>query len=119
IWPDPLMTAGGSSLIHDVLKRAGLHNVFGDLPMEGPRVNVESVIRAKPEIIIIPTENRNIEEREKFWKQWLGENITVISVHADLLHRPTPRLIDGMEELVKKIAELNLKHDEQQVNRRD
>lgn len=106
IWSDPLMTAGGSSLIHDVLSRAGLHNVFGDLPMEGPRVNVEAVIRAKPEIIIIPSENRNILERKKFWKKWLGEDVTVISVHADLLHRPTPRLIDGMETLMKKIAKL-------------
>ncbi len=106
IWPDPLMTAGGSSLIHDVLSRAGLENVFGDLPMEGPRVNVEAVIRAAPEVIIIPTENRNISERKRFWKRWLGEDVTLISVHADLLHRPTPRLIDGLEELIKKTAKL-------------
>ena len=96
-------------LIHDVLQRAGLYNVFGDLPMEGPRINVEAVIRAKPEVIIIPTENRNIAEREKFWKQWLGEDVTVISVHADLLHRPTPRLIDGMEALMGKMAKLPIR----------
>jgi ABC-type Fe3+-hydroxamate transport system substrate-binding protein len=106
IWSNPLMVAGGGSLIHDVLSRAGLENVFGDLPMEGPRVNVEAVIRAAPQVIIIPTENRNILERKRFWKQWLGEDVSVISVHADLLHRPTPRLIDGLEELMEKISGL-------------
>ncbi len=104
IWFDPLIAAGGGSRIHDVLNRAGLENVFAELPMEGPKVNVEAVLRAAPEVIIVPTENRNVAEREKFWKQWLGEDITVISVHADLLHRPTPRLLDGLEELMKKIA---------------
>jgi len=106
IWSDPLMTAGGSSLIHDVLKRAGLKNVFEDIPQEGPRVNVEAVVRAAPHVIIIPAENRNILEREKFWKKWLGEDVMVISINADLLHRPTPRLIDGMEALMRKISEL-------------
>jgi len=106
IWPNPLMAAGGNSLIHDLLDRAGLENVFADLPMEGPRVNVEAVIRAAPEVIIVPAENRNILERRRFWKQWLGEDVSVISVHADLLHRPTPRLIDGLEELMEKIAGL-------------
>jgi vitamin B12 transport system substrate-binding protein len=107
IWPKPLMAAGGSSLIHDVLDRAGLKNVFAGIPMEGPRVNVEAVIRAAPQVIIIPTENHNILERKKFWKQWLGEEVTLISVHADLLHRPTPRLIDGLEELMEKVSQLS------------
>jgi hypothetical protein len=57
-------------------------------------------------VIIVPTENRNILERKRFWKQWLGEDVSLISVHADLLHRPTPRLIDGLEELMEKIAGL-------------
>jgi vitamin B12 transport system substrate-binding protein len=106
IWSDPLMTAGGSSLIHDVLKRAGLKNVFENISLEGPRVNIEAVVRAAPEVIIIPAENRNVAERKKFWKKWLGSDVMVIAVDADLLHRPTPRLLDGMEALMRKIAQL-------------
>lgn len=107
VWPEPLLTAGNNTFIHDVLKRIGLKNVFGDVQLEAPRVNVEAVIAAKPQIVIIPSEKRNVHERSLFWKKWLGKDIRVISVNPDLVHRPGPRLLDGMEYLQQ---ELNLEH---------
>jgi len=103
IWPDPLVTAGGTSLIHDVLVHLGLTNVFASIPMEGPKVNVEAVVRARPEIVILPAGERDVAERKRFWKKWLGEQVRVVAINADLLHRPTPRLIDGMEMLAKRL----------------
>lgn len=107
IWAKPLLTAGKNTFIHDVLKRMGLKNVFGDVNLEAPRVNIEAVIAAKPEIIIIPSEKRNVKERILFWQKWLGKDIRVITVNPDLVHRPGPRLLDGMEYLQ---GELNLEH---------
>lgn len=107
IWADPLMTAGKNTFIHDVLKRMGLKNVFGNVNLEAPRVNIESVIAAKPEIIIIPSENRDVKERTLFWQKWLGKDIRVITVNPDLVHRPGPRLLDGMEYLK---GQLNFEH---------
>jgi len=104
IWSDPLIAAGGASLIHDVLTRLGLINVFADLPLEGPKVNVEAVVRARPDLVIIPAGNRDIEARRRFWKRWLGEDVRVIAIDADSLHRPTPRLIDGMAVLQKAVT---------------
>ena len=107
IWADPLLTAGKHTFINDVLKRMGLHNVFGHIELEAPRVNIESVIAAKPDIIIVPSEKRNVQARTLFWQKWLGKEIRVISVNPDIIHRPGPRLLDGMEYLQ---GELNLEH---------
>jgi len=106
IWPDPLLTAGKHTFIHDVLIRIGLRNVFGAIELEAPRVNLESVLSAKPQLVIVPSEKRDIAERTQFWKKWLGANIQVITVNPDLLHRPGPRLLDGMEELVHQLEVL-------------
>lgn len=104
IWPEPLITAGGTSLIDDVLTHLGLVNVFGDIAKEGPKVNVEAVVRAKPDLIIIPAKNGDAGPRRKFWKKWLGDSVRVIAIDADSLHRPTPRLIDGMKLLQQAVA---------------
>jgi len=103
IWANPLLTAGQHTFIDDVLTKLGLRNVFGDVALEAPRVNVEAVIAAKPQIIIIPSEERNIKVRTAFWHKWLGKNIQVITVNPDLVHRPGPRLLDGMEYLQRQL----------------
>lgn len=107
IWSEPLLTAGKNTFIHDVLKHLGLVNVFGAVQMEAPRVNVESVLAAKPQLVIVPSEKRDVSVRSQYWKKWLGEDIQVITVNPDLLHRPGPRLLDGMEALDAQLQGLN------------
>ena len=99
IWADPLLTAGQHTFIDDVLTQLGLRNVFGDVQLEAPRVNIEAVIAAKPQIIIVPSENRDLKKRTAFWRKWLGDDIRVITVNPDIMHRPGPRLLEGMEYL--------------------
>jgi len=99
VWNDPLQTVGGKGFINDLLQRAGLENVFASIPLETPRVNIEAVLHAAPDVIIIPSEHRDIAARRRFWKHWLGENIRIIVVNPDLIHRPGPRIIDGIEAL--------------------
>jgi len=99
LWADPLMTVGGKSFIHDVIQAAGGRNIFAGIALAAPRVNVEAVIRAKPAVIVVPLEKRAIKARKKFWQSWLGDEVRVVSVNPDLLHRPGPRLLDGLEQL--------------------
>ncbi|MDX8389526.1 MAG: cobalamin-binding protein [Mariprofundaceae bacterium] len=99
VWHSPLMTVGGKGFINDILRRAGMRNVFDDIALETPRINVESVLYAAPDLVIIPAENRDVETRRRFWKKWLGEGVQLFTVNPDLMHRPGPRVIDAIERL--------------------
>lgn len=107
IWHNPLVTAGGPSFISDALEEVGAVNVFRDVPLEGPRVGVESVVRAAPRVIIVPGESRDVAERMKQWREWFAGDTALAFVEAehDLLHRPGPRLIDGMERLQRELLQ--------------
>ncbi len=106
VWHEPLQAVGGTGFINDMLQRVGLNNVFASIRLETPRINIESVLRAAPDVIIIPSEHRDVAERKRFWKQWLGEGVRIVVVNPDLLHRPGPRVIDGMEALQHALEEL-------------
>ncbi|TLS77569.1 cobalamin-binding protein [Mariprofundus erugo] len=104
VWSDPLLTAGGPGFISDMIHQAGGRNVFANLAVETPHVNVEAVIRARPELIVIPLEKRDISVRRAFWEKWLGKNsVRFVAINPDLLHRPGPRLLDGLELLQKAL----------------
>lgn len=103
LWPQPLMTVGHHSFIDDVLRHAGLRNVFGKIPMESPRVSIEAVLRARPQIVVVPEEKRDLAARRRFWHKWLGPKVRVIGMPPDLLQRPGPRIVDGLEMLVKRV----------------
>ena len=106
VWHDPLLTAGGPSFISDLIHEAGGRNIFADTDIETAHVNVESVIRAKPELIVIPLEKRSIAERRSFWEKWLGSgNVHFVAIDPDILHRPGPRLLDGLEKLQQALQE--------------
>ena len=105
VWHDPMLTAGGPSFISDLIHEAGGRNIFAGINIETPHVNVEAVIRARPEVIVIPLENRNTAERRAFWEQWLGKDkVHFAAINPDLLHRPGPRLLDGLELLQKTLS---------------
>jgi len=115
LWYDPIITAGGTSFITALIQEAGGNNIFADVALETPHVNVEAVIRAKPEIIIIPLEKRNMKERKVFWKHWLGDKggLRFAAIDPDLLHRPGPRLIEGLELLQQVFMQTGLKNHAQ------
>jgi len=108
IWSDPIMTAGGASFISQLVEAAGGKNVFSDIGLPAPHVSVESVVRAKPDVIVVPLEGRDIEERQQFWERWLGPNVRIVAIDPDILHRPGPRLLDGLEALQRAISDESL-----------
>src|SRR5690606_10333104 len=55
IWREPLMVAGGGTLIDDVLRRAGLDNVFAGRPRY-PAVDAADLRAASPELLLLSSE---------------------------------------------------------------
>jgi ABC-type Fe3+-hydroxamate transport system, periplasmic component len=56
VWYPPIMTAGNTSFINDVITQAGGINVFGNETDQYPTVSSESVVHANPDVILLPTD---------------------------------------------------------------
>ena len=57
IWRDPWMTVGRDTYAHDLLTLCGGVNVFADVgDRRYPRVSLEEVVAAAPEVVLLPDE---------------------------------------------------------------
>jgi len=56
VWRDPWMVVGARTFTGDVLTRLGLVNVFGAGPGRYPRVEVEQIRAARPDVVLLPDE---------------------------------------------------------------
>jgi len=102
-WSDPLISSGKPSFISDVLRLSGATNVFGEIVIESPRVSVEAVIKAAPDVIMVPDIGDQIVHRRAFWQGYLGKRVEVIAVPQDDLSRPGPRSINAIEALSARL----------------
>ena len=91
VWDRPLLTVNGDHVISKVIGLCGGENVFSALPLIAPEVDVEAVLRARPEVMLTSTPGATRP-------QWLPKSYFAV-VPADLLQRHTPRLLDGAEQV--------------------
>lgn len=105
VWDRPLMTVGGRHWISDALAICGVRNVFGDLDSAAPVVSREAVLRRTPHLIV---SGNDAPDPRATWQAYARlpavERDAFVRVDADRLHRPTPRLIDGIAELCRGVA---------------
>ena len=100
VWDRPLMTVGGTHWISDALALCGTRNVFADLRALSPVVSREAVLRRAPALIVGGSDAPDLRRQ---WQSFASlpavKNNAFVRVDADRLHRPTPRLIEGVTEL--------------------
>lgn len=105
VWDRPLMTVGGTHWISDALVLCGARNVFADLQGLAPVVSPEAVLQRAPVLIVSGSDAPDMRRR---WQRFTGlpavKNQAFARVDADRLHRPTPRLLDGVAELCAVVA---------------
>lgn len=105
VWDPPLMTVGGAHWISDALALCGARNVFADLTAATPVVSREAVLRRAPELIV---SGSDAPDPRRQWQRFASlpavKNQAFARVNADRLHRPTPRLIEGVAELCAAVA---------------
>ena len=110
IWNQPVTSAGKGSFIDELISLSGGENIFHDIDKTFPEVSVEEIIKRNPDIII----TAYMEKRGKMKKEikeragWgnikaVKEDRVFDDLDSDLLLRSGPRLVDGLEELYKKI----------------
>ena len=114
VWNNPLMSINSNHIIHQVIDVCGGKNIYADAWTQVPRVSIESLIAANPEVISSSTfikDGKTIEER---WSQWHNisavKNNAYISVSGDLISRPTPRALDAAQEFCEQLDVIRLKN---------
>jgi len=103
----PIMTVNRNTVHHDLIHLAGGDNMTADEPVTYPRISLEEVIHRKPEVIVISSMEREgrFEKARQDWLQWTSiPAVQMGRVHlidSDLIDRPSPRVVDGLEIMAK------------------
>jgi iron complex transport system substrate-binding protein len=109
IWNEPLVSIGGQQILDSVFRLCGGKNVFDELPVPAPTVSVEAVLAENPEVILASGAG---QERPKWlddWHKW--PQLTAVRlenlyfVPPDLLQRPTPRILDGAQQVCELLEQ--------------
>lgn len=104
---EPLYTIGHEAYLTDLIKRAGGISVTADVPTAFPRFSDEAALASKPDAIILPTGgsmgNANSTVAPALKNSPAVRANRVYKINEDLLSRPGPRLVDGLEQLAKTL----------------
>ncbi len=104
----PIVSVGNATFMHELITLAGGINVAaGTTPY--PRFSREQVISQGPEVMVIASMARAtvFEQVKAQWMQWPAipavRNRAVHIAPSNTFDRPTPRLVDGLEQMARYI----------------
>lgn len=107
IWPQPLMTVNGEHMISAMLRLCGARNVFADMPALAGSVDTEAVLAADPQLILAgvrPGQGRDWLTPWRKWPQLAAVRLDqLVTLPADLVQRPGPRLLQGATLLCRAV----------------
>ncbi|NVJ60111.1 MAG: cobalamin-binding protein [Gammaproteobacteria bacterium] len=103
LWHDPTRTIGKDSWINSMIEDCNGINIFSDTDAGYPLVAFETVVVKNPEVIIIPHHSGEQGAKVDIWKKWQEvdavKNDRLSVLNGDLLHRFSPRAIEGLSKL--------------------
>lgn len=103
ISKEPLFTAGADSFLTDLVNRAGGASVTAAVATKYPRVSKETALAYNPDAIILSGSEDNDAPNDVFKNSAAVKNKRVFSIDANLLSRPGPRVVDGLEQMAKAL----------------
>ena len=99
VWTDPLMTLNGDHLISRVLDVCGAQHLFAELPIIAPRISIEAVVDANPDVIATGMVDQKKPDMS-IWDKWetvsAVKNSHFVFVDSDVMHRHTLRMLRGV-----------------------
>ncbi len=101
ISKESLFTVGKDSFITDLISRAGGASVTSNVGTAYPKVSKETAFALNPEAIILSDSEDNREPNDVFKNSPAVRNGKVFRINAELISRPAPRIVDGLEQMAK------------------
>lgn len=102
VWDNPIYTLGKNQIISDALRLCGTKNIFEDIDIPAPQVNIETVVARNPDIII--SSNPAVLDS---WRKW--SNLTAVKNHQLILFnneqiaRPSFGMLAATQQLCQAI----------------
>lgn len=104
-----LFTAGPGSFVDDLISKAGGTNVAADAKTQWPQLSLEAVLKADPEVIVIPgPDGPALAAKLKADPAWQSVAAVkagrfVLISDVNLVSRPGPRIADGLDLLAREL----------------
>ena len=112
VYDQPLYTIGGTQIIDEAIIVCGGENIFNDIRALAPILSVETVLARNPDAII-STGGMGGENGLGLWKRFPMLNATktdsLYFLESDLISRPGPRMVQGIQLLCKNIEDARRK----------
>ncbi len=106
---DALITVGRDTFLNELITLAGGFNIAGEDAVRYPRYSIERILTAAPDVVIVTSMKGEgtFEEVKKKWSRWPSlpavRTGRIYLMETDFVFRPSPRIIDGLEELTRLI----------------
>jgi iron complex transport system substrate-binding protein len=115
LWDKPLTTVGSKTYINDLVDLVGCENIAKNSKLSYPIYSLEKLIIENPDIIILIGMGENWKHKiKKIKNNHIWEKISAVKnnkiylIDPDLVNRPGPRIVNGLEELFKIIHQKHL-----------
>jgi iron complex transport system substrate-binding protein len=106
---EPLISAGKGTFVDDLIRLGGGRNIAEAAQGKYPRFSLEEVLAVDPEVILLSSMRSDdpLTEQRQWWERWkIISAVRQGRIHvlnSDLIHRPSPRIVDGLEQVARAI----------------
>lgn len=105
---DPLIVPGKHTFLNDLINLAGGVSISGEEAADYPQFSRETVLVRAPEVILLPSGHGGggvdpMALRRLFGRTPAVAANRVLTISADLVDRPGPRIIDGLEQVAQAL----------------
>ena len=103
----PIVTVGKGSFGDDLIRLSAGENIAGNDREMYPRLGMEEILKRSPEVIVISSMNPRGDYEKAFreWERWkmipAVKQGRIYLIDSDLIDRPSPRIIEGLEEMAR------------------
>jgi iron complex transport system substrate-binding protein len=100
----PLIVVGRNTFLNQLLELAGSENLAAHLPATYPTYSRETLLQENPDVLIVMSDIlHSVDDLPRMFPEWRDLSAirhgNVSRVDPDLVSRPGPRAIDGLEAL--------------------